>query len=233
MKTIFSKAFPVVYALGKLPMLWCAILAVVVGLMFGFAGVAEAKVPALKKGVVNTVSTITSLVGGVAGPVLRLDNTGTAEGATALDLLVEPNNSPLTVNPEAGTATNLSADELDNLDSTDFLRSDGKADDSDKLDNKDSSAFMPASVYRKSETAQDTCTPGPVSCPAPSKVVNCDLGDQAIGGGFSGIDIGTTINGSFPTGSTPTNVTGWRVNWQDDSTDSRDSFAVYVVCANF
>ena len=65
----------------------------------------------------------------------------------ALGLRVGVDQAPLVVNPEAGTATNLSADELDGKDSGAFLGRTEKAataataDDANTLDGVDSSAF--------------------------------------------------------------------------------------------
>lgn len=59
----------------------------------------------------NAVNAISTLIGSVSGPVVRLDN-NSANG-TALNLLVEPNRPPMTVNSTAGKATNLNADQVD------------------------------------------------------------------------------------------------------------------------
>jgi hypothetical protein len=64
-------------------------------------------------GKTNTVNAVSRLVGNVAGASLLIDNNSTNASATALDLRVEPGKAPMRVNPEAGTATNLSADKLD------------------------------------------------------------------------------------------------------------------------
>lgn len=142
MRKIVSKAMRVgratVFAVG---------LAVILAAVFGVASeaVAAKKVPSLKRGVVNAVSTVTTLAGTLADPILRLDNNG--EGP-ALDLQVEPDGAPLTANPEAGTATGLSADELDGKSSEEFLAADGKAADSDLLDGQDSADFASASAVR-------------------------------------------------------------------------------------
>jgi hypothetical protein len=45
-------------------------------------------------GKTNTVNAISSLVGNVAGPSLKLDNNSTGSGATALDLQVQPGKAP-------------------------------------------------------------------------------------------------------------------------------------------
>jgi hypothetical protein len=60
---------------------------------------------------------------------------------------VQPGNPPLIVNPEAGTATNLSADTVDGKDSTTFVSAtNGKAPDSELLDGKDSTEFLGATA---------------------------------------------------------------------------------------
>lgn len=74
-----------------------------------------------KLGKTNAVNALSSMVGSLAEPILRLDNNGSGP---ALDLQVEPGNAPLSVNPEAGKAANLDADKIDGLDSSDFLRAD-------------------------------------------------------------------------------------------------------------
>jgi len=115
-------------------------LAVMLALIAGVASLAVARTPsggatatAILKGVSNTETTVTTLI-----------NTGTG---AALNLRVLPGSPPLTVNSDAGTATNLSADKLDGKDSTSFVSAvDGKAPDSDKLDGKDSTAFLGATA---------------------------------------------------------------------------------------
>src|SRR5215203_1459810 len=67
---------------------------------------------AVLKGLENTVTNVTSMVGSLSGPILRLDNSSSATGATALDLQVESNNPPMTVNSDK-VATNLNSDQLD------------------------------------------------------------------------------------------------------------------------
>ena len=57
-------------------------------------------------------------MGTLADPILRLDNNGSGP---ALDLQVERGKAPMTVNSDAGTATNLSADMIDGQNSTAFL----------------------------------------------------------------------------------------------------------------
>ena len=112
-------------------------LAVMVGLVAGVASLAVAqKSPSggttsspLLKGVENVAATTTTLI-----------NSG--RGA-AMSMHVQPGNAPLIVNDDAGTATNLSADQVDGKDSTAFVSAtNGKAPDSELLDGKDSTEFM-------------------------------------------------------------------------------------------
>lgn len=80
----------------------------------------------------------------VATKVSTLVNNGVGP---ALGLKVGVDQAPLTVNPEAGTATNLSADELDGKDADAFLgrsekaASAASADDANTLDGVDSAGF--------------------------------------------------------------------------------------------
>jgi hypothetical protein len=85
----------------------------------------------------------------VNGAMLSIENDSPGSRgapAPALSLDVEGGNPPLRINPEAGTATGLSADELDGLDQSVFLRANGKAIDSDKLDGKDQNTFFSGDV---------------------------------------------------------------------------------------
>ena len=93
-------------------------LAVIVGLVAGVVSLAAAAPSsslAVLKDVPNNVSNVTSMVGTLADPILRLDNNGTGP---ALDLQVESGKAPMTVNSNAGKATNLDADKLDGKVST-------------------------------------------------------------------------------------------------------------------
>jgi hypothetical protein len=115
-------------------------LAVMVALVAGVASLAVARPPAggetasaILKGVRNTATAVTTLINTQAGAALSLE--------------VQPGNPPLTVNPEADTATNLSADKVDGKDSTAFVSAaNGKAPDSELLDSKDSTEFLGASA---------------------------------------------------------------------------------------
>lgn len=85
------------------------------------------------KGATNTATAVTTLI-----------NSGTG---AALNLQVQPGEPPLTVNSDAGTATNLSADTVDGKDSNAFVSAtDGKAPDSELLGGKDSTEFLGATA---------------------------------------------------------------------------------------
>jgi hypothetical protein len=116
-------------------------LAVMVGLIAGVASLAVAqKSPSggstaspLLKGVENVAATTTTLINSGTGP--------------AMSMRVQPSHPPLTVNPESGTATNLSADKVDGKDATAFVSAtNGKAPDSELLDGKDSTEFLSVSA---------------------------------------------------------------------------------------
>ena len=92
-------------------------LAVVLALVVGVSSQALAgNLDPLKIGSLRNVATkTTALVGKVAtGSALEVKN---ASGGPALGLQVGVGKAPLKVNPEAGTATGLSADEIDGKDS--------------------------------------------------------------------------------------------------------------------
>jgi hypothetical protein len=97
-------------------------LAIALALVLGVATMALAAVPGdpFKLGQVNTINAITQLVGDRNGPMLLVDNDSTGDGASALNLQVDWDNSPIKVSANSGTATNLSADKLDGKDQRAF-----------------------------------------------------------------------------------------------------------------
>ena len=100
-------------------------LALVLALVFGAAsaGLAANGQPFLLGKAKNTATKVTGLIGKVAsGPALKVTN---PSGGSALGLQVNAGQAPLTVNAEAGKATNLDADKLDGIDSTDFVSGTG------------------------------------------------------------------------------------------------------------
>jgi hypothetical protein len=133
-------------------------LALVLALIFGVTGVAlSATGGNFVLGKANEATAVTRLTATVAGPALTLVNQGTDAAATALNINVTSGKAPLRVNAAAGTATNLSADELDGKDSSAFYAEGSKvadsanadqadhatsAADADTLDGTDSSEFL-------------------------------------------------------------------------------------------
>ena len=97
-------------------------LAIALALVLGVATMALAEMPGdpFKLGQINTINSLTQLVGNRNGPMLLVDNNSTAEDASALFLQVDRGNAPLKVNANSGTATNLSADKLDGKDQRAF-----------------------------------------------------------------------------------------------------------------
>ncbi len=81
-----------------------------------------AAVSYLVLGSTNTAAATTTLQSGVNGPVLKLSNTGSGTNTRALAISVPAGRPPINVNATAGMATNLDADKLDGLDSTQFAR---------------------------------------------------------------------------------------------------------------
>jgi hypothetical protein len=93
-------------------------LALVLALLLGAATMALAAVPGdpFSLGRTNGIDRLSTLVGDVATPMLRVDNGSTAPGATALDLRVEAGRPPMRVNSVTKVA-NLNADRVDGLSS--------------------------------------------------------------------------------------------------------------------
>ena len=94
-------------------------LAVTLALMLGVATVALAAVPGdpFKLGRINTINSLSTLVGSASTPMLRIDNNGSG---AALDLQVQPGKAPIKVNSGTKVA-NLNADQLDGQDSSALL----------------------------------------------------------------------------------------------------------------
>lgn len=153
-KTIFGK----VARAGKVTVL-AAGLAVVLALVFGASTAALAAVPGdpFKLGRVNTIDRVSKLVGGVSGALFKVDNNG---GGPALQLESEPGQAPLAVNAEAGKATNLDADEVDDQDASEFVRS----------------SYFVQGTADNSSSALTQIT------------VTCDQGDLMLGGGYYGLE---------------------------------------------
>ena len=96
-------------------------LALVAALIFGAAGAALGATGGnFILGKANAATTVSKLTASITGPALTLVNQSTDDAATALNINVSSGNSPLKVNAAAGTAANLSADELDGMDASEL-----------------------------------------------------------------------------------------------------------------
>ncbi len=139
-------------------------LALVMALVLGVATTALAgNLDPLKIGSLKNVATkTTQLLGKVAtGSAFVVKN---PSGGSALGLEVNAGQAPLTVNADAGKATNLDADKLDGKDSADFLGKTEKAADADKLDNLESSAFGIRTEHNREQSS---------ACDTPNVNNNC------------------------------------------------------------
>ena len=102
-------------------------LALVLALVFGVATTAIGATGGnFILGKSNSATTVSKLTASIAGPALTLVNQSTNAAATALNISVASGKAPLKVNAAAGTATDLSADELDGMNSTAFVQGAGQ-----------------------------------------------------------------------------------------------------------
>jgi hypothetical protein len=151
----------------------------------------------------------------------------------------------------AKKVTNLNADKVDGLDSTQFASgTGGKADDADLLDGKDSGAFAtgtngkadnalfadlagdanklggkdPSAFWSGKTYFNDRMVTGPANA-STTLYVQCDSGDVALGGGYTFGTSGYEVFEEF------TGRTYHSVSWRSDST--ADTADVYVNCADF
>jgi hypothetical protein len=149
-----------------------------------------------------------------------------------VQISVPAGKAPIIASAGSATAPNLSADSLDLLDSTAFLRSTGKAVDADKIDGVDSASIWQGRQYvlsratNGSANVNGTCPSGAL-CYAAG--FYCDHGDVMTGGGFSDIDSGTRLVTSEPFYPNPQDT--WRVVFVNNSTE--DLITVHTICADF
>jgi hypothetical protein len=104
-------------------------LAVILALLFGVASMAFAgNGDPWRLGQNNVATAITSLGGaaGVNGPMVRLTNNDGGTNDTALTLNVQSGEPPMAVNSPT-KVTDLNADQIDGLNSTDFVQGSGVA----------------------------------------------------------------------------------------------------------
>ena len=97
-------------------------LAVILAVVFGVASTAlahKADRGLFHLGHTNAGKALSTLVGTLATPILKVDNNGTGP---ALQLEAGSDQPPLVANADSGTVTNLFADELDGEDSAAYQR---------------------------------------------------------------------------------------------------------------
>jgi hypothetical protein len=165
-------------------------------------------------GKTNTVNALSSLVGNVAGPALKVDNNSTALGGTALRLEVEPGKPPMSVNSTT-EVQGLNVDSLDSRNSSEFLQESTDRDD-----------FLPRNIY-VNEVKKSV---PPLS--NRSEFISCDADDMAIGGGFDEVNVAnvrvTTSQLEVFDGK-PT----WVVRIENGNSASTDIYSISAVCADF
>jgi hypothetical protein len=177
------------------------ILAVVLGL--ATAALAGTGVGAtFNLGKLNTVDQISRLVGSTDNPMLRVDNNSAGTNATALDLQVEPGRAPMKVNSST-QVSGLNADKLDGVDSAALIRW--------------------ASIYERILNTNGGAGPEETATAA----LGCDQADTILSGGFTNMDNGTHLVGSW-TGQ----GTGGShfVQWRNNATV--DTIEIIVKCAD-
>ena len=105
----------------RIPLPSRAMAVALLALFVALGGTALAANPALFLNQANTATAPTGLTANVVGKTLQLTNTSTASGATPLGLTPGAGRPPL-VTPSSTKVTNLNADKLDGLDSTQLQR---------------------------------------------------------------------------------------------------------------
>ena len=137
------------------------------------------------------------------GPALKVIDHG---GGTkrAVDIQVDPGQSPLGVNPEAGKATNLNADKLDGRDEVDFLPSRLYGNTTGPVKGEDGNG----------KTVLLTALNG----------LKCDDGDVAISGGGNAVDDDDDLNSIVPFRSS------YQIEFQDNGKPGL--FRADIICAD-
>jgi hypothetical protein len=150
-------------------------LAVILALVFGAATTAlGANGKPFLLGKRNVASAVSTLVKRGPGP--------------ALSVAVGAGQAPISVNASAGKATNLNADELDGLDSSELRRSSG--------------------VYAVSEVHEGLANTTTFDA------VGCDAGDEVLAGGYVGLSSGARVTASM----SQSNGTEWIVGLESGPT---------------
>jgi hypothetical protein len=198
---------------------------VVLALVLGLATVALAAVPGdpFKLGKLNVINTTTTLQGGPPtstgllrlqrtdgiGAVLRVENNKPGGiAARGIDITVPANQTPISVNPDAGTATGLSADRLDGQDQEDFLSA-------SRIYGKTALKTGPGGGDAVVFTALD----GPEG-------LACDEGDVAIDASANANDINDDLNQI-----TRSSLGSYQIEFQDNG-DAGGLFRASITCSD-
>ena len=187
-------------------------LALVLALVFGVATTAIGATGGnFILGKASGATTVSKLTASIAGPALTLVNQSTGAAATALNISVASGKPPIKVNAAAGTATDLSADELDG---------------------EDSAAFLPSRIYTVSAFTQ--IQPGFGN----GAVAYCDAGDLAVSGGYrdlnANLDIYSdqrVVENTDPENGPP-HPSGWGVSAHSPLNGSPGALDAYAYCAD-
>jgi hypothetical protein len=125
-------------------------------------------------GQTNSIDAMSTLVGTVAGTMLRVDNHSTAAGATALDLRVEAGQAPMKVN-SATMVGQLNADKVDGKDATDFYAAGSKVSDSSHADQADSATNAQNAANADKLDGIDSGALGLTTLQSRSKLSSCTI----------------------------------------------------------
>lgn len=153
-------------------------LALVLALVLGVGTMALAVAPGgtltFRLGQTNSIDAMSTLVGNVAGTMLRVDNHSTAAGATALDLRVEAGQAPMKVN-SATMVGQLNADKVDGKDATDFYAAGSKVSDSSHADQADSATNAQNAANADKLDGIDSGALGLTTLQSRSKLSSCTI----------------------------------------------------------
>lgn len=133
-------------------------LALVLALLFGVASMAFAAngQSFILGSLNNTATALTKLTGNVNGAAMQIVNNNVDANDTALSLLVQAGEAPMTVN-SAKKVANLNADRIDDREASSFANGvGGVATNADKLDGKDSVNLLPGGVPPSGTTIRGT-----------------------------------------------------------------------------
>lgn len=185
---------------------------IVVGVLLpGPAGdVLGQAVDRLRLGRNNPVDRLTRISGDLSSTILRIDNTGSGP---ALDLRVDSNRPPLTVN-SAARVVNLNADQLDGLDSAEFSR------------RRDETRFVRLGIatYEINSSGTDAADAADA---VTAVVASCNAGDLLQAGGYVDLSPNGIVQDSAPGGPS-----AWRVEFRTED-GAPATVTVRIRCFDF